>query len=276
MKTINIHIKNMVCSRCIWAVEEAFRSLKVSVLHIEMGCAIVKIPNTDVIDSIDTKLRGLGFERLENKEEIIINQLKAAITGYLELMENFLPETSLSEYLSRKIGKNYNYLSKLFSRHESQTIEAFYINKRIDRVKELLGYDQLTLSEIAAKMNYSSVHYLSSQFKKVTGFSVSEFKQRLEQKEQAQHSIKKAFDSLIKKGFVYNFNKGEDCFECEDLCTSFTMEEVQIKEEYRFEPKNDNRERSVVYSVQTKDGLKGVLLETLNGHPQTAQSQATA
>ncbi len=266
METINLHIKNMVCSRCIWAVEQTFKAIGVDILHIEMGHSIVKIPDEVSMDTIEIKLQELGFELLENKEDIIINQLKKAIDNYLKLMENFLQGTSLSEFLSKEVGKNYNYISKLFSRHESLTIESYYIHKRIDRVKELLDYDQLSLSEIAAKLNYSSVHYLSSQFKKVTGLSVSEFKHRLKQKEQVHTGLKNVYDDLNDRGFVFNFNGGEDCLECPELCTSFNLEDVEIKEEYRFKAKKGEGTKLVVYSVQTKDGLKGILMDGLNGY----------
>lgn len=179
MKVFNLHIKNMVCLRCIWAVERVLRAMDVDVLRMNLGYATVCVPEGVSLELIDEKLQELGFKVIENKEDIIVNKIKATIADYMVSIEQSTEIIRLSDFLSKEIGKNYNYLSKLFSRHELVTIENYYIHRKLARVKELLDYDELNLSEIAVRLNYSSVHYLSNQFKKVTGLSVSQFKQKI-------------------------------------------------------------------------------------------------
>jgi len=118
----------------------------------------------------------LGFEILEDKKSMLVERIKNAIIELVSKDVNDLKIT-LSEYLSSKLQMEYKALSKLFSTQESQTIEQYYILQKIEKVKELLVYDELNLSEIAYKMNYSSVAHLSNQFKKVTGLSPSHFKE---------------------------------------------------------------------------------------------------
>jgi AraC-like DNA-binding protein len=121
------------------------------------------------------KLKAIGFELIDNKKSQLIEKIKTLV---IELVHHSTSQlkTNLSQYLSDQLGYDYNYLSNLYSEVESVTIEKFYIAQRIEKVKELMVYDELTLSEIAYKLNYSSVAHLSSQFKKVTGLTPSYFK----------------------------------------------------------------------------------------------------
>ena len=144
--------------------------------QVHMGEAILDtIPSTNQIENINLRLNELGFEILDDKKQKLIEKIKAFIirkvqTGVIE--ERF----SLSDYLVNNIHKEYTQLSRLFSEVEGITIEHYFILQKIEKVKELLAYDELTLSEIAWHLGYSSVAHLSSQFKKVTGFTPSYFK----------------------------------------------------------------------------------------------------
>lgn len=177
VKIINLNIKNMVCPRCILVVNDILTELGAHVLTIRLGYVSIQMPQTVNKDMIESQLNKFGFELLEDKQEILIEQLKQAIQNYIKKLENSSKEAMLSDFLAHEIGKNYNFLSKLFSKSQGITIEAYYIDKRVDRVKELIKHDELNLSEIAVKLGYSSVHYISSQFKRVTGLSVSEYKE---------------------------------------------------------------------------------------------------
>jgi YesN/AraC family two-component response regulator len=167
----------MVCPRCILVVNDILTELGAHVLTIRLGYVSIQMPQTVNKDMIESQLNKFGFELLEDKQEILIEQLKQAIQNYIKKLENSSKEAMLSDFLAHEIGKNYNFLSKLFSKSQGITIEAYYIDKRVDRVKELIKHDELNLSEIAVKLGYSSVHYISSQFKRVTGLSVSEYKE---------------------------------------------------------------------------------------------------
>jgi AraC family transcriptional regulator len=177
MSTI-INIKNMVCPRCIRVVREEFQKLGLHTIRIELGeVEIQETPDNNLRDKVKAVLEENGFELIENQKIKIIENIKKAI---IDLIYNETENTSkripLSRYLTKKIGFDYGYLSSLFSSIENLTIEKYFIHQRIERVKELLRYEEHTLSEIAYRLNYSSVHHLSAQFKQITGFSPSEFR----------------------------------------------------------------------------------------------------
>ncbi len=264
MKTLNLNIKNMVSPRCILVVQKELEELGAIISTIRRGYVTAQIPESLTKGIIASRLNPFGFELLENREKILMEQIKLEIHQYLEKLEVSSKEIMLSDFLAHEIGKNYNFLSKLFSKSEGMTIEAYYINKRVDRVKELIKYDEMNLSEIAVKLRYSSVHYLSSQFRRVTGISASGYKEELRNENRYYKTLSKALGDLREKGYSYNFNNKEDCLECKDLCACFQIEDLNISELYRFDEKDDTAGKSVIYGIQTKDGLKGLLIDNSN------------
>jgi AraC family transcriptional regulator len=172
-----IHIKNMVCPRCIKAVEDILHNLHYPFEKIELGKAILKESLTkNQISLLKDTLLNQGFELLEDKKDKLVDRVKTII---LQLIKN-TNEThaeKLSSYLSKEIGHDYSHISSIFTVHEGITIEKFVILEKIEFVKELLSYDELTLSEIADKMNYSSLAALSAQFKSITGITPTKFKE---------------------------------------------------------------------------------------------------
>lgn len=254
----------MVCPRCILVVTNTLNELGAHVLTIRLGYASIQMPPTISKEEIESRLETYGFELLEDKEEVLMEQIILGIQHYLEQLETSTKEVMLSDFLAQEIGKNYNFLSKLFSRNKGITIEAHYINKRVDRVKGLIKYDELNLSEIAVKLGYSSVHYLSSQFKRVTGLSVSDYKEVMNKENRYYKNLSEALRDLREKGYSYNFNSKEDCLECKDLCASFQIEDLNISEFYRFDEKEDTAGKSVIYGIETRDGLKGLLIDNNN------------
>ncbi len=190
MKTLRI--KNMVCPRCIMAVEKTMEDLGYDVNDVELGLVEFHDPIThDDRNRIESKLVALGFEILDDKKSQTVERIKNQIIELVSKDMNDLTIT-LSEYLSSKLQTEYHTLSSLFSNQESQTIEQYYILQKIEKVKELLVYDELTLSEIAYKMNYSSVGHLSNQFKKVTGLAPTHFKEVKISKEEVLNDKKGA------------------------------------------------------------------------------------
>ncbi|HMR20295.1 MAG TPA: AraC family transcriptional regulator, partial [Sphingobacterium sp.] len=151
----------------------------------KLGLKAVKIKLGEVIlenelseeqqQRLDRGLSLLGFERIDDKKSRIIEQIKAIIIDLVHHQENDM-KINLSDILRAEMRHDYNYLSNLFSEVEGVTIEKYFIAQKIEKVKELLVYDELSLSEIAFRLNYSSVAYLSNQFKKVTGLTPSHFK----------------------------------------------------------------------------------------------------
>ena len=180
MKKLTLHIKDMICPRCETVIRLEMRKLKAKVVAIKPGYATVEVPTTVDLDLIAKNLRRHGFDLLEDPERRLVEQIKTTTMDYLcrqqEAVINGKKSSTLSEFLVQKIGRSYSHLSKLFSKHERRTLEHYYIHLRIARVKELLDYQELNISEIADKLGYSSGHYLSAQFKKVTGMSISDYR----------------------------------------------------------------------------------------------------
>ncbi len=173
---MRLYIKNMVCNRCITAVKNELESLGFTVTDIALGEAeIAGQPTATQLQQLDSAFHKLGFELIEDRRSRMIEQIKNEIVNLVHHTDEIL-NTNLSAWLSGKLNYDYTYLSNLFSEVEGTTIEKYYIAQRIEKVKELLVYDELTLSQIADRLGYSSTAYLSSQFKKVTGLTPSFYK----------------------------------------------------------------------------------------------------
>jgi len=171
-----LYIKNMVCDRCKMVVGIELESLGFKVKSINLGeVEILKDPTEAEKILLGNKLREFGFELMDDKNSRMIEKIKNLIVELVHYPEEKI-KINLSEYLESQLHKDHTYLSNLFSESQGFTIEKFFIRNKIERVKELLVYDELTLSEIAYRMGYSSVAYLSSQFKKVTGLTPGHFK----------------------------------------------------------------------------------------------------
>ena len=173
---IKIFIKHMVCQRCVMTVENIFKDLNIPFNKVSLGkVELVKKPTDTELNDIQNALKAVGFELIDTRVNKIIEDIKHAVIEYLTLgMES--QNLKLSSFITKNISYDYSYLSDLFSSIEGKTIEQFYILQRIEKVKELLVYDQLSLTEISYQTGFSSVHHLSSQFKKVTGLTPSYFK----------------------------------------------------------------------------------------------------
>ncbi len=172
----------MVCSRCKMVVKSELEKLKLQLLTVDLGEVetVAAISETQK-NEIAEHLRGFGFELIDDKKSRLIDKIKILIIDLVHHQNSPL-NTNLSSYLSDQLLQDYSALSNLFSEVEDTTIEKYFINQKIEKVKELLLYDELTMSEIAFQMNYSSVAYLSNQFKKITGFSPSHYKQLKDKK----------------------------------------------------------------------------------------------
>lgn len=178
MKTKNtlLLIKNMVCPRCILSVESIFNDLEIPIQKIELGeVHLSKELQAQKRTLLETELRKVGFELIETRINKIVEDIKKYILEFLDATSE-RQKTNLSSFITSKMHYDYSYLSDLFSSIEGKSIEQFFISQRIEKVKEFLVYDQLSLTEIAYKMGFSSVHHLSAQFKKTTGLTPSLFK----------------------------------------------------------------------------------------------------
>ncbi len=171
-----LHVKNMVCPRCIETVKNILKSLNIKVKSIQLGEIIILNDLTKKqTTELQTQLVNKGFELLEDVTSKLIGQIKSIVINNVHYSEEPI-SSNFSTYLVDKLNHDYSYLSRLFSSVEGITIEKFILSQKIEKVKELLFYDELSLSEIAYHLNYSSVAHLSSQFKKETGMTATEFK----------------------------------------------------------------------------------------------------
>ena len=176
MQKTQLRIKNMVCDRCKMAVEQVLKDVGLTPERIDLGEVWVSdVPTEAQLAQLKTRLEALGFEQLDNQRQQMIERMKTAIIALVHHHQGN-KTLNLSVYLSQLLHRDYSALSKLFSEVTGLTIERYFIMQRIERVKELIRYDELTLTEIAYQMNYSSVAHLSSQFRSVTGMTPTQFR----------------------------------------------------------------------------------------------------
>ena len=173
---MKIYIKNMVCIRCKMVVKSELEKLGLHYTTVELGEAETLEPiSEDQMQRLDIGLRKTGLELMDDKKSILVEKIKTIIIEMVHYEEDPI-KVNLSDFLSEKLNHPYSFLANLFSEVKGTTIEQFYLSHKIEKVKELLVYDELNLTEIAYKLHYSSVAHLSNQFKKMTGLTPSHFK----------------------------------------------------------------------------------------------------
>lgn len=174
---MKVYIKNMVCDRCKLVIKNVLRDLGLAPISVHLG--VVDFGDFSLsreqLHQLQHRIESLGFALISDRKTKMIESTKREI---IELVhkDSQLGKIKLSEHLSNRLHHDYNYLSNLFSSVEGVTIEHYLINQKIEKAKELLVYDELTLTQIADQLGYSSVSHLSSQFKKVTGLTPTHFK----------------------------------------------------------------------------------------------------
>ncbi|WKD85255.1 Bifunctional transcriptional activator/DNA repair enzyme AdaA [Polaribacter huanghezhanensis] len=172
-----INIKNMVCNRCIKVVTDVLQNNHIAFDEVTLGVlTLTEDISTENKEILNKLLKKEGFEILEDKDAIIISKIKALIIKNIHQGLEKPAHQNFSKYLTLEIGIEYSYMSKLFSELEGKTIEHYIIEQRIERAKEFIIYNELTLSQISYGLNYSSPQHLSRQFKQITGLTPTEFK----------------------------------------------------------------------------------------------------
>jgi AraC family transcriptional regulator len=169
-------LRNMVCNCCIYLLRKELDMEGIKIVDIRLGQVTLSYsPSKIKWSAIESVFKKFNFGIVSNKEKILVEQMKQAV---IEMVHHttFNAMVRNSDFLVEKFDLSYPYLSGLFSKHESTTLEKYIIMLKIEKVKELIDYGELTLSEIAYSMGYSSVQYLSTQFKSITGISVTEYK----------------------------------------------------------------------------------------------------
>ena len=173
---MKLYIKYMVSNRCKMAVKEELRKLNLHFILVDLGeIEIMETLSAEQLQLFKIGLISTGLELMDDKKAVLIEKIKNVIVEMVHHSDEVL-KVNFSDYLSEKLHHDYTYLANLFSEVQGTTIEQFIISHKIERIKELIIYGELNITEIAWKMNYSSVAHLSNQFKKMTGLSPSHFR----------------------------------------------------------------------------------------------------
>lgn len=168
----------MVSTRCKIAVKEELKKLGLHFIVVDLGeVEVMENISEEQREQLKVSLLSSGLELMDDKRAMLIEKIKNAIIEMVHHFDGAIIKVNLSDFLSQKLNHDYTYLANIFSEVQGTTIAQFMIAHKIERIKELIMYDELNISEIAWKMNYSSVAHLSNQFKKMTGLSPSHFKQ---------------------------------------------------------------------------------------------------
>lgn len=180
---MKLYIKYMVSLRCKMFVKDELKKIGIDCVSVELGMVEIQDDITkEQLEKFRSNLKKGGLELLDNKKQILVEKIKNVIVEMIHYAEE-QPKMNDSEYISKKLGYDYTYLSNTFSEVKGTNIQQYIIKHKIERAKELLLYDELTLTEIAWKLHYSSVAHLSNQFKKVTGLTPTYFKELKEKRE---------------------------------------------------------------------------------------------
>ena len=173
---MTIYIKNMVCIRCKMVVQEQLKKISVQNSVVKLGeVEIMETITNDQLEAFKVGLLKFGLAVLDDKKSVLIDKIKKVIIELIHYNDEPLT-TNFSDYLSKTLNHEYTYMANLFSEIEGINVEHYLITHKIERVKELLVYDKLSLTAISYKLNYSSVAHLCNQFKKITGLTPSHFR----------------------------------------------------------------------------------------------------
>ena len=164
----------MVCDRCVFSVNRVLDDLEIRYKFISLGEYRANIKNNTVLKQLKSELEKLGFDLIGDKKKIISSKIKSILIDVLS--NNIVENDSISSILLKNFNYSYNHLSKVFKSSENISIEKYFLKLKIEKIKEYLSYDELSIKEISYKLNYNSVSHLSNHFKKATGFSPSKYK----------------------------------------------------------------------------------------------------
>ncbi|PAU94793.1 AraC family transcriptional regulator [Aliifodinibius salipaludis] len=186
---MKLYIKYMVSLRCKMLVKDELKKLGIDCVSVDLGMVEIQDDITDEqLETFAKNLKKSGLELLDDKKNILVEKIKSVIVEMIHY-EDEVPKVNDSDYISEKLGYDYTYLSNTFSEVKGMTIQQYIIMHKIERVKELLLYDELTLTEIAHQLHYSSVAHLSNQFKKITGLTPTYFKELKDKREKTLEEL---------------------------------------------------------------------------------------
>ena len=180
MEKLTLHIKNMTCPSCIYLLKIELENIGLEVEDVKLGKATIKKPENMPLEVIEEVLNKLGFASIADNEKLVVEDVKLAVLKLIKRQGRLKDGVRNSDFIAQEAGRSYRTLSELFSKNEGTTIERYIIQQKVKRTKELIREGELSLSQIAAHLGYSSVQHLSGQFKKVEGVSVTDYKKETE------------------------------------------------------------------------------------------------
>jgi AraC-like DNA-binding protein len=198
---LKLYIKYMVSTRCKMAVKEELKKMGLHFIVVDLGeIDIMENISAEQREKLKTGLSACGLELMDDKRAVLIEKIKNVIIEMVHYSEE-LPKVNYSDFIAQKLDHDYTYLSNIFSEVKGITIQQFIIIHKIERAKELMLYDELNLTEISYKLNYSSVAHLSNQFKKITGLTPTHFKKL---KDKARSPINEIGNSAEEMAQIHN------------------------------------------------------------------------
>ncbi|MEP2669109.1 MAG: helix-turn-helix domain-containing protein [Cyclobacteriaceae bacterium] len=259
MKAYQLHIKNMVCDRCIYFVEQALKQLRIYKCEVELGQVSFLSSKNDIEERLELKLSKVGLSILRTNEEILLEAIKHEVSNYLDTLEQGGRKKALSAFLQKRLARNYHYLCRFFKDAEQTTLEFYVIAQKVERAKRFIRENELTLKEIAEQLHYSSLQHLSAQFRQITGITATQFKKQAVNKPNSG-SISDALASLKTRGYFHHFEIRGKSLWYDQATKTVSLKNVALKEVYRFEDKPVKYGSSVIYEVETSKGVKGYMI----------------
>lgn len=259
MRVYQLYIRNMVCDRCIYLVRHLLKQLNVAKAKVELGKVSFLTTRENILPVLEKKLSDFGLPVIKDREEILIESIRLEIKQYLDALEHKEKIKKFSEFLKKRLGKDYPSLSRFFKQKEKITVETFILRQKTERVKQLIRENDLSLKEIAERLRYASLQHLSAQFRQITGLTITEFKKH-ELAEPSYNSMSSALADLKSRGFVQRFDASGKKLMSDLSPRKINFKDAQLKEVYRFDEKPSAFGKSVLFEIEVNDGTKGYMI----------------
>ncbi len=259
MKAYQLHIRNMECDRCIYVVRQILKQLKIVKAEVELGRVSFLTTRENILPVLEKRLSDFGLPVIKSKEEILIESIRLEIKKYLDALERKERIKKFTEFLQKRFGKNYYNLGRSFKDSEKMTLETYIIRQKAERVKRLIRENELSLKEIAERLHYASLQHLSSQFRRITGRTITQFKKK-EFTEHSYKSITSALSDLKSRGFTQRFETSGKNIVLDESSGEISLSDAQIKEVYRFDERPSGFGQSVIFEIEVNDGTKGYMV----------------
>lgn len=259
MKTYQLYIRNMVCDRCIYVVRQVLKQFRIAKAEVELGKVTFLTARKTIVPALERRLRQFGLPVIKDQNEILMESIRLEVKKYLDALEHKKEIKKFSQYLQKRLGRNYYSLSKFFKEDGGTTLEAYIIRQKAERVKRLIRENELSLKEISERLHYASLQHLSAQFRRITGFTITQFKKK-ELKMFSHSSITGVLSDLNARGFTQRFEASGNNLVFDFPSRKIAIREAEIREVYRFDESPNNFGKSAIFEIEVKNGIKGYMV----------------